>query len=336
MKGIVYLSGENVKLACAELKGALKALGNPSEVREGIGQVAILDMPAPGISRRMGFCHFDGEILFETGPDPESVISSCRDCMRETGRTSIGFIIKSDSGNSPLTIFKELEEAARASRVPIDHRTPSFKLFAVIAGGRAFIGRVSGETDRKGLLSRRGSRMPFSRPVIMDPRLARVMVNLSGLPPGSRILDPFMGPGGLAIEASHLGISCVGVEIDERIHEGSLRNIAHSASAGTITAIKGDSRNLREHIPGDIDHFDGIVTDPPFGRSASLGNATAEGLLTEVLMEVRPFLRREAPVVLDMPCNMEQDLEGKYSLMESYEHRVHRSLTRHFLVMRAA
>lgn len=336
MKALVYLSGENVKLAYAELKGTLKALGSPSEVRERIGQAAILDMPAPGLARRMGFCHFDGEILFETGPDPESIISTCREGMKEADPSSIGFTVKSDGGMPLNRIFKGLEEASRGLGIRMDHRTPSFRQFAVIAGGRAFIGRVTGETDRKALLARRGSMMPFNRPVIMDPRLARAMVNLSGLPPGSRILDPFMGPGGLAIEASHLGISCLGVEIDEKVQEGSLRNIVQWGSGGTITAIRGDSRQLRELIPRDIDHFDGIVTDPPFGRSAALGNATAEGLLSEVLIEVRPLLRRGSPVVLDMPSAMEWDNEGLYSLTECYEHRVHRSLTRHILVMKAA
>ncbi|GIQ99269.1 MAG: hypothetical protein CM15mP6_2860 [Methanobacteriota archaeon] len=56
---------------------------------------------------------------------------------------------------------------------------------------------------------------PFFKPVTLDPRLARLMVSLSfsGGPP-SMIVDPFCGTGGIAIEASLLGLEVLASDLD--------------------------------------------------------------------------------------------------------------------------
>jgi tRNA (guanine10-N2)-dimethyltransferase len=176
--------------------------------------------------------------------------------------------------------------------------------------------------------------MPFSRPIVMDPRLARAMVNLSGLPPGSRVLDPFMGPGGLVIEASHLGMRCTGIEIDPVILSGARRNIEMLGGPGPARTILGDSRELPSVDLGPDRSFDGIVTDPPFGRSASLKGSTRDGLVPLVLEAASSMLDHGSPVVLDLsdPSSI-GDNEG-YSVITMVPHRVHRSLTRHVTVLR--
>jgi tRNA (guanine10-N2)-dimethyltransferase len=170
----------------------------------------------------------------------------------------------------------------------------------------------------------------------MDPRLARAMLNISGLPPGSRILDPFMGPGGLAVEASHLGLRYTGIEIDPEILSGARRNLEYLGGDIPARGVLGDSRRMDELDLGPERYFDGIVTDPPFGRSASLRGSEGGRLVREVLGKAHRLLREGSPVVLDAadPTFL-NDLEG-FRLELTLPHRVHRSLTRHIIVLTKA
>ena len=177
--------------------------------------------------------------------------------------------------------------------------------------------------------------MPFERPVVMAPSLSRAMVNLSGLPPGSRVLDPFMGPGGLMIEAGLVGLECTGVEIDEEVAAGALKNIEHMGLSESVDVHMGDSRYLTS-MKWFLDKapFDGIITDPPFGRSARIGGESAGGLLVEVISTTLPHLRDGAPVVLDVvDVEVLDRLEG-LEIVDTYPIYVHKSMTRHLTLLR--
>ena len=45
------------------------------------------------------------------------------------------------------------------------------------------------------------------------PQMVRALLNIVGVRPGSRVLDPFVGSGTTALEASLLGVECIGVDI---------------------------------------------------------------------------------------------------------------------------
>jgi SAM-dependent methyltransferase len=45
------------------------------------------------------------------------------------------------------------------------------------------------------------------------PQMIRAILNLTGLGPGARVLDPFVGSGTTALECRVLGIDCVGVDV---------------------------------------------------------------------------------------------------------------------------
>jgi tRNA (guanine10-N2)-dimethyltransferase len=177
--------------------------------------------------------------------------------------------------------------------------------------------------------------MPFRRPIVMEPHLARSMVNLTGLPPGSIILDPFMGPGGLSIEAGHLDYRVMGVERDPDIFRGALSNIEAQGLTQSITAHLGDSRNLSDYEWwGQLDHIDGIVTDPPFGRSAPLMGEDPTVLLKDVLGSAGRKMKTGSPLVLD--TDRESNLSGLdgFELHRTFPFRVHKSLTRFIGVLK--
>jgi len=331
MDGLVYLSGEDICLARGELRGALKASGKGDAGLAYDGQVAIVCGETPKVAQRMGFSHFDGSLVGSCEPEIASIIEIALAAIREVRPVSIGFSVKTGGRVPARNLFYSLDSAARDDGLKVRHREPSATLFAVLGDDLAYVGWVGSVAQRGSVMGRRGSQMPYSRPVVMDPRLSRAMVNLTGLPPGRRVLDPFMGPGGLAIEASHLGLRYLGVEIDPDIASGARRNLSALAVPGMVEQVEGDSRGLSSLlIDGEV--FDGILTDPPFGRSASLGGSSHSDLVERVMEQARPHLERGSPLVLDTPFGKDLELIG-FELQDHYAHRVHRSMTRHILVM---
>jgi len=338
MEGFVLLSGEAPELALAELRGALAAMGSPVKAVSVQGQAVILDgMPPRGLSKRLGFSHFTGILDEVTGPGIENIGEGVRTSIELIGEEeTLSWTVRSPrSGTAPLPseVFQSVEREVRASGRKVKHRGADRELFVVVYD-KAYIGRISEVSSRNSAEKRRGSRMPFNRPVIMDPRLARVLVNLSGLPQGSRVLDPFLGPAGLAIEGADLGLEVVGVEMDPRVCGGARDNIEHLGLSGSIEVHNGDSRKFRSYPwAADAGPFDGIITDPPFGRSAPThGNETGD-LLLDVLEEVSDLLRKGATLVVDAPDPEHvRNIPGFRQKME-LSLRVHKSMTRYIGVL---
>ena len=108
---------------------------------------------------------------------------------------------------------------------------------------------------------------PFFKPVTLDPRLARLLVSLSftrGIP--SAVVDPFCGTGGIAIEASMLGLEVFASDLDSRMVEGTRTNLQW---------VGGSGGYLVEECPADRIHQKwgkrpgcSFVFDPPYGRNA--------------------------------------------------------------------
>ncbi len=79
--------------------------------------------------------------------------------------------------------------------------------------------------DKKHFYNLKPHKRPFFYPGSMSPKLARCMVNLTGIKKGDLVLDPFCGTGGILIEAGIMGARVVGADIDERMVEGTIKNL---------------------------------------------------------------------------------------------------------------
>ena len=111
---------------------------------------------------------------------------------------------------------------------------------------------------------------PFFKPVSLDPRLARAMVNL-GAPAGGRLLDPFCGTGGILVEASLVGIEACGGDLDAEMVAGTEENVRHAqthwAGSGDATVRVASATEIPQQW-ADKGPFDAFVFDPPYGRNA--------------------------------------------------------------------
>ncbi len=338
MRSVVFLSGEDVELAIGELEGVISSFGVRCDIEKIDGRLALIHGAVPeGTAQRMGLCHFSGDLYRSSDPsmdDIREMICSYLKEMRKERSISVKIISPASiEPISPSTLFEEFCSIAREEGFKVHHRSPEHQTFLII-GKFAYIGEIKETTSRDLTRSRRGSKMPFNRPIIMEPQLARCMVNLSSLPPGSTILDPFMGPAGLSLEAGHLGHKVIGVERDPNILEGARKNIEAQGLSKMIVSHLGDSRLLNEYEWwNEISSIDGIVTDPPFGRSAPLMGEDPSRLLKEVIRVSSRKMRIGSPLVLD--TDREEylsDIDG-FELIRTFPFRVHKSLTRYIGIL---
>lgn len=208
--------------------------------------------------------------------------------------------------------------------------------------GRLFRGYLTGEAFHLGLckyqrpLGNVAARRPRKRvvfhPSTMMPKLARCMVNLSGVKNGSLFLDPFCGVGGLLIEASMLGCRTIGLDAVKRMVRGARRNMSHF-KLNSLSYIRADARRL------PLTRVEAIATDPPYGTGASTLKSSTRKILEQFLPEARMILDKGARTVIASPKGTgAPDIANNagFNIVEQHYVYVHRRLTREILVLRAA
>jgi len=200
--------------------------------------------------------------------------------------------------------------------------SPELLLKAVLVGEILLLGRVVWE--RESFAHREPHRRPFRTPVSMKPKYARLLVNLSAVPRGGRLLDPFCGAGSILIEAALMGIEAHGSDRDPRMVEGARENLeALGLKASLEVADVGE-------VEGE---YDGIATDAPYGRSSSTGGEPLRSLMRRAFATFHRVLRpggRAAVALGD-----ESLLALSDPLVELYRvhQRVHGSLERTYSVL---
>ena len=156
----------------------------------------------------------------------------------------------------------------------------------------------------------RGMHRPVpSSGIALSPRLAKALVNLSGLSEGETLLDPFCGSGTIISEGALLSLNCIGLDASRARVAQAKRNLAwlekQSAKALSYHIETGDARNL-EGIP----RVDGIVTEPillprfnstPSPRKAKELVRNAGRIYSESLYSMAKVARKGGRVVIVVP-----------------------------------
>jgi len=157
----------------------------------------------------------------------------------------------------------------------------------------------------------------FDRPVkrrgiTLAPRLARLLVNLTGLTKGM-VLDPFCGIGTILQEAMRLNLDVFGVDIRGDMVTASIKNLSWMASLLRREPLPydrikvGDSRGLGRLLKGQL--FDAVVTEPillPLFKSRPGAEAQrlmdqASSIYRTVLHQITNVLRDGGRVVIVAP-----------------------------------
>lgn len=147
-------------------------------------------------------------------------------------------------------------------------------------------------------IERRASQRPFFKPVSLEPRLARLAVNLACGPlTNGACLDPMTGTGGFTIEAIMSGRNAIGMDLDEEMIQGAKMNLEWAGSE-LNPFILGDATNIKATLTDDVASFSGVVLDPPYGRN-SQGSMDHHALLQRTLTSAREVV--DGGLVLILP-----------------------------------
>ena len=189
--------------------------------------------------------------------------------------------------------------------------------------------------------TRKPTDRPFFQPGSMDPLLARALANVVGARPGRTILDPMCGTGGVLVEAGLVGADVLGVDAQRKMATGAATNLDRYLGTVDDAASTADSLPApgRAHtmqgdataLPLPDDAVDGVVFDAPYGRQSKIANQPLSELVAGALAEANRVAPR-AVVVADRPWGDAARAAG-WRVTERFERRVHRSLTRHLLVL---
>ena len=154
-------------------------------------------------------------------------------------------------------------------------------------------------------IERRASQRPFFKPVSLEPRLARLAVNLACGPLASgACLDPMTGTGGFTIEAVMSGRNAIGMDLDEEMIQGAKQNLEWAGSA-VNPFIQGDATDIKATLPEGFSTFSGVVLDPPYGRN-SQGSMDHRALLQHTLASARDVV--DGGLVLILPTQPRTEL----------------------------
>ena len=240
-----------------------------------------------------------------------NAVSRVLERMPERGSLAVRYlrIAGRIDGLSTQSLAGEIGGLAVSNGYSIDLSNPEYEIGLIADGDSNSLacGWLVGDFDDSiGTAPRRATERPFFRPISLDPRLARLAVNLACGPiDENAVLDPMTGTGGFAMEAITMGRNCIAIDMDNEMITGAKQNIEwalqNSSAESDYQIMTGDACNLEDSIPtkwhGKIS---GVVLDPPYGRN-SHGTREHFDLISNSIDSMRKVVSDEAKLVLIIP-----------------------------------
>jgi tRNA (guanine10-N2)-dimethyltransferase len=216
----------------------------------------------------------------------------------------------------------------RVDSVKVNLRSPQKVFLGILTQDRFVFGLQRAEIPTKPFFERNPQKRPFFHPTAMSAKLARCMVNLAQPRADEIVLDPFCGTASMLIEAAMMGCRVLGFDVQSKMVKGSSRNLSafDIEPEGLIVA---DAKSLPIHA------VDCVVTDPPYGRSATTLGWTTQQIIDSFLTRIEEILRTGRRLCIAAPKSVKiGELGSALGLkhVESHLVYVHRSLTREIAV----
>jgi len=334
------LSGENPTLPSSELKSILEAENYEYRVLQKLTQVLRVETNVNSVKPVM----FRSAMTRACATELFNCDAKVTDIFKRIYSTSIERIVERGEsfvvrirrvrGSTPHLDRVELERKLgelilnKVKGTRVNLKNPQKTFFGVLTDNKLIFGLKMGKVSPKPFVERRPRKRPFFHPTAMQAKLARCMVNLAQPKANELVLDPFCGTATMLIEAGLIGCRVVGFDVKRRMIEGSLRNLLHYNVRAEGLAV-ADAR----HLPAVM--ADCIVTDPPYGRSATTLGWSTKQIMKDFLSSVEDMLPRGRRICTASPKSIRVGNIGKemgFKHVESHLVYIHRSLTREIAV----
>jgi putative methyltransferase (TIGR01177 family) len=337
-KYFVYISGENIDLAKAEVS----ALSQLFQIKEAVtwdGRMALIESytnPVSFFLNRAALVKEAGIVLSEIATHDDLYEELSDDLLISAIGKERTFSVRTISEREKFPVEERLKlETTLGARIKqlvgarVDLENPQIRILVFFTPNSVRICKSTTSTLRPLLRAREPGRKAFFHPSMMNATLSRVMCNLARVVPSEVVLDPFCGGGGILSEASLIGAKTVGIDLNWQLLTGSKTNLSLISSDYSI--IQGDIRSL------PIGSCDCIVTDPPYGRASSTRGAQSIGLVESLFKGADLILRRHDESICicgSSEMNL-KDLADSMGLVigQVLQVRVHSGLVREILTL---
>jgi len=333
------VSGEHQTLPVSEVQAILEVEGIKYRILENLTQVLRLEADPNSVEPikfRSALTRVCCREIFNCEANISEILANISSGSMEEFIEGDSFAVRVRrvKGVTPELVRVELErklgeqilKTVKTSRVNLSNPQKTF--FGVLTDKRFILGLKTAEIIPKPFSERRPRRRPFFHPTAMPAKLARVMVNLAQPNKGDLVLDPFCGTGGMLVEAGLIGCRVLGFDAKPHMLRGGLKNLLHYGINLEGVAI-ADAR----YPP--VAKVDCIVTDPPYGRSASTLGASTIRIVEDFLSAVGDKIPRGRRICMASPKTIRIADAGEkagFKHLESHFVYVHRSLTREIVV----
>lgn len=330
------LSGENPALSAAELKHLLLILDEPHSLKIFNDRVAIADVEvnvAREAVQRAAYTKLAG-VLLGSGSSLDELVFEDGWSEKVPRFKSFDVSVFEVGGVQVNSVMVEKKVAAeilgKIKGIKVDLTNPEASFIVIVTPKVCVAGLSVVVKPKKFFADRKAGLRPFRIPSALQPKLARCLVNLSVKTRESKVLDPFAGSGAIVVEAGLMGHESVGLEVKTWISDGMRKNVYFYCPSNTHV-VQGDAKRLPF-----IRSFDSVATDPPYGRSATLGGIPLRTLLQNFSKSATSVLREKARMAITVPATYFPDLVdacSMFKLVEYHDLYVHKGLTRRVVVM---
>lgn len=334
------LSGEFESLSFAELKAILEAEGYAYTVTEKLDQTARLEANVESVRqvlRRSAYTRVCALELFTCPANNDTIVDAVNSVDFKTAlgegatfEVRIRRIKEYSTKDATMALESLLGKLIlkNAKHVKVNLSKPDKTFFGILTNGKLVFGVKLAEIQPKPFVERRPRKKPFFHPSAMNSKLARCMVNLAHAHENAYLLDPFCGTGTTVIEAALIGVRAIGIDVQRRMADGAKQNLKHF-SLSPEALIVADARKL------PLTQISCIVTDPPYGKSATTLKSSTKAIVEGILTSARELLGKGQRICIASPKTIGIQAIGArlgYRHLESHFAYVHRTLTREVAV----
>lgn len=316
---LFHLSGENLELAREEVL----ALASVNDYEQ-IGNMLILDCEYSKVFDRLAFTHGIFEVLF---------ISPSKSFMQHIMLTNFNryykkdfkvkmlnftdFDIKFDEKKLGGIVYKKLEKPK------VNLTNPKTQFFFIFSYEKIVCCKLIKKIN-KDFFKRKPHLKPEMHPTGLSPKLAKCLINLSGVKEGF-LVDPFCGSGGILVEAGLMGLRAVGFDIDKVMLKRAIINLKYYKIRKYKLTLQ-DSTKLEEKISY-------VVTELPFGKNSKISERL-EGLYLQFLRVLDKLLANKAVIVFPDSVDYKKLIKRtKLKVNKEFSYYVHKSMTKKILVL---
>ena len=337
---LFHFSQEHEKIPIYEIESCLKSQKIKYKIKQRIKSICIITSKQNICKRiidKLAYTHSCGLFLFKSTTEIEDIkknlknIDIFKKIEKKTFRIRVLNLNQKNNYSESLEKFigKAINDMIPNSKVKLDD--PDFEFSGFFSHSDFFFSLKLLNSSRKKIQARPLKNRPFTHPSALDPILTRAMINLSMVPEKSLLLDPFCGTGTTLIEANFLKIQSIGIDIDKKMIEGTLKNLKYY-NMDCLGIIHGSfNKNFIKSKK-----FDAIVGDPPYGRSSSTHKMTVENLISDFFHFAPEILKKDRKICIAMPDTIKiQDIlnTNELKIMKIFQVYVHKSLTRQICIL---